>query len=538
MDLVPEPAILLLPFRRVLSNSVPSLRVGVVLDGRQASPWVDALLTFLRRIPGLEVQVFPGANRGRSDSKRPAWLVDRLYSMSRARFDPFGEVTLDGKDCVALDSIDAIEAAGCGLIIWLASSEDPDVDLRHLASHGVLTVRFGDRNRGIPFWDEVARSRLTSTATIFWHDASFAQGRAVRKAETCTSQGLFITENATQPLVAAIRMLGSLCLEVQCGGPQFEQRVRALSPQRLAGEDPEDCPSNFEAARFFAKKLMRSAHRRWTIRGKRARWFIAMRPNSGESITDPKQLDLTGFKEIPLPPGVQSMADPFLWEAGGRQYLLFEEVAAGQTRGRLGCIELFENGSCSEMKIILDQPYHLSYPCIVPSNGDLFLLPETSKAKRVELYRFSSFPWKVELVSWPIDGVALADTTPVLVEGRWYFFTTTIEPFMETLLFSATRLDGPWSLHPCNPASTSVKNSRSAGQLFWRGGRLFRPTQDCSVRYGYAITVNEVTKLTPDEFEERPVSYLPPSWKPRLLGTHTWNESSSLQVIDGSRYPE
>lgn len=263
-----------------------------------------------------------------------------------------------------------------------------------------------------------------------------------------------------------------------------------------------------------------------------------MRPNSGESITDPAQLNLTGFNEIPLPPGVESMADPFLWEAGGRQYLLFEEVAAGQTRGRLGCVEVFENGSCSEMKIILDQPYHLSYPCIVPCNGDMFLLPETSKANRVELYRFASFPWKVELVSWPIDGVALADTTPILVEGRWYFFTTTIEPFMETLLFSAARLDGPWSLHPSNPASTSVKNSRSAGQLFWRKGRLFRPTQDCSVRYGYAITVNEVTKLTPDEFEEHPVSYLPPSWKPRLLGTHTWNESSISQVLDGSRYAE
>lgn len=538
MDLVPEPAILLLPFRRALFDKVQSLRVGVILDGQQASPWVDALLTFLRRIPGIEVHAFPGASRGRSALKRPAWLVDRLYTMSRARFDPFGEVTLDGKDCAALDSIDAVRAAGCGVIIWLATCQDPDVDLHDLAKHGVLTVRFGDRDRGIPFWDEVAKSRVTSTATIFWHDSSFAQGRAVRRAETCTSQGLFITENATQPLVAAIRMLGSLCLEIQDGGLQFEQRVRALVAQPLAERDQKDCPSNFEAARFFARKLVRSAHRRWTIRGKRARWFIAMRPNSGESITDPAQLNLTGFNEIPLPPGVESMADPFLWEAGGRQYLLFEEVAAGQTRGRLGCVEVFENGSCSEMKIILDQPYHLSYPCIVPCNGDMFLLPETSKANRVELYRFASFPWKVELVSWPIDGVALADTTPILVEGRWYFFTTTIEPFMETLLFSAARLDGPWSLHPSNPASTSVKNSRSAGQLFWRKGRLFRPTQDCSVRYGYAITVNEVTKLTPDEFEEHPVSYLPPSWKPRLLGTHTWNESSISQVLDGSRYAE
>jgi hypothetical protein len=163
-------------------------------------------------------------------------------------------------------------------------------------------------------------------------------------------------------------------------------------------------------------------------------------------------------------------------------------------------------------------------------------MPETADANRVDIYRYSHFPWELELVSSPIEGIALVDTTPLRIDDHWYFFTTTVEPFMETLLFSATRLEGPWSLHPCNPVSTSVRNCRSAGQLFWRSGQLFRPTQDCSVRYGYAIAVNEVTKLTPYEFEERPVSYIPPSWKSGLLGTHTWNESSAFQVIDGIRY--
>jgi hypothetical protein len=403
----------------------------------------------------------------------------------------------------------------------------------------VFTVRLGDRNRAIPFWDEVAKGSVTSTAAIFWHDVSLAQGRAVRKAETSTAQGLFITSNAEQPLVATIRMLAGLCLEVQWGGPQFEERVRGLVTQRLDEAAAQiEGPSNFEAARFVAMKLMRSAHRRWMTRGKTPKWFIAMRPNRGESITDPTRLNLTGFKDIPLPMGVEAMGDPFLWEAGGTHYLLFEELAAGQSRGRLGCVEMLQDGSCSEMKIILERPYHLSYPCVVPLNRDLFLLPETAEANRVDIYRFSRFPWEVELISSPIEGVPLVDTTPVFIDDHWYFFTTTMEPFMETLLFSATRLEGPWSLHPCNPVSTSVRNCRSAGLLFWRSGRLFRPTQDCSVRYGYAIAVNEVTTLTPHEFEERPVSYLPPSWRPELLGTHTWNESSAFQVIDGIRYAQ
>jgi hypothetical protein len=252
-------------------------------------------------------------------------------------------------------------------------------------------------------------------------------------------------------------------------------------------------------------------------------------------------MDLTGFKEIPMPKGVDFMADPFPWEDGGKQYLLFEEFPAGHSHGRNSFVELRPDGSCSELAIILEKPYNVSYPCIVRSGGDLFMVPETAEAKRVDLYRFRRFPAEVELVSTPLEGAALVDTTPIFVDGRWYFFTTTVVPFhekayMETVLFSGTRLEGPWELHPCNPVSTSVRSSRSAGHLFWRDGRLFRPTQDCSVRYGYAIAINEVTKLTPDEFEERPAGYIPPSWMPALLGTHTWNENSAFQVIDGIRY--
>jgi hypothetical protein len=75
---------------------------------------------------------------------------------------------------------------------------------------------------------------------------------------------------------------------------------------------------------------------------------------------------------------------------------------------------------------------------------------------------------------------------------------------------------------------------RPAGQLFSRKGRLFRPAQDCLVRFGDAIAIDQ----TPEELEERPVSYLPPSWKPQLQGSHTWKESSVSQVIDGRRYVE
>jgi hypothetical protein len=109
-------------------------------------------------------------------------------------------------------------------------------------------------------------------------------------------------------------------------------------------------------------------------------------------------------------------------------------------------------------------------------------LPETSAAGTVELYRATRFPFEFKPATILMDGVPLVDTTPFLLEGIWYFFTTTTQPFMETFLFWSETLDGRWRMHPRSPISSSVFSCRSAGHLFYSKGRLLRPTQDCSVR--------------------------------------------------------
>jgi hypothetical protein len=50
------------------------------------------------------------------------------------------------------------------------------------------------------------------------------------------------------------------------------------------------------------------------------------------------------------------------------------------------------------------------------------------------------------------------------------------------------------------------------------------------------MTLNEITRLTTTEFEERPFSYIGPQWRRGLLGTHTINSIGPLEVIDGLRF--
>ena len=72
-----------------------------------------------------------------------------------------------------------------------------------------------------------------------------------------------------------------------------------------------------------------------------------------------------------------------------------------------------------------------------------------------------------------------------------------------------------------------------AGRLFRWKGAYYRPAQDCSVRYGYAITINRIDQIDTRRFRETEVSKIPPTWQPHLLGTHTINAADELTVIDG-----
>jgi hypothetical protein len=524
-SLQPEPSLVLLHAGKGLPPPQP-LRVGIVCDPVNQTGWSQDLRASLARIPGVEIRTLHLDAAG--PPLRPSTVMERLhaYSCRSAGFDAFGAAaSLSAQP----ESMDAVRKSACDVLIWISRCKDRTLTLNGFAKQGILTIRFGEKDELIPFWDEVSHARDTSQTAIFWHDATFAEGRQVRLAETSTVQGLAYGLNSQEPVHAAIRLLAGLCCEIlQQRGTEHITNLPVQAIPAAADRFPPD----LNASLFVAGKLARSAQLRFAARGKKLIWITAIRPNPGTSIDSG---DLSGFREVPPPAGVDWIADPFVWEHEGRNYLLYEEMPTGTMRGQLGAVEVLDHGKFSDPNTILQKEYHLSYPCVVAADGELFLMPETSEAKRIDLYRFKRFPWELELAATPLEGLPLVDTTPILVDGRWYFFTTTSRPFMETILFTSDRLDSGWTRHPVNPISCSVRNSRPAGHLLWSNGRLYRPTQDCSVRYGYAMQLNEVTRLTPTEFEERPVRWIGPTWAPSLLGTHTWNESARFQVLDGLR---
>jgi hypothetical protein len=144
------------------------------------------------------------------------------------------------------------------------------------------------------------------------------------------------------------------------------------------------------------------------------------------------------------------------------------------------------------------------------------------------------YEWSLESVLH--SDVSLVDATVVEIEGRWWMFAGSVtrggSRCDELNLYYADSPTGPWTPHRRNPVISDVRSARPAGRPFQFAGRWYRPAQNCSRRYGYAVVLRRIVRLDPDEFREETASQLLPNWNPRVLGTHTVNAVDGLTVID------
>jgi len=354
-----------------------------------------------------------------------------------------------------------------------------------------------------------------------------------------TQQGWFFTRNAAELLAMAGVILADRLLAIasSCYDSVVGRGIGFVLPNALLRNTRAAPPSTAEVLGFAANQARRSIHGRIRARGREGGWFVALRNNQSRFVRSNSRFISGGFRDVPMPRG-SGYADPFVIEWNGRDYLLVEDIPGDTKLGRLAIMEIGAAGETGPPGIILQKPYHLSWPFVLRQGDDIFLLPESATDRTVQLYRAHDSllnEWRLEKTLF--EGAMLVDTTPFHHDGLWYFFTTQVDYGMRTLLFYATTLDGAWKYHPCNPICSDASRARSAGALFYRNGALIRPSQDCSIRYGYAIVLNEILKLSPREYEEKTVEKIEPSaWRKGILGTHTLNSNSRWEAIDGLRF--
>jgi hypothetical protein len=164
------------------------------------------------------------------------------------------------------------------------------------------------------------------------------------------------------------------------------------------------------------------------------------------------------------------------------------------------------------------------------------MIPETRQNATIELYRASNFPMSWELEKVLFHNVQAVDTTLFEYQGRFWLFTNMSvfggSTWDELFLFHSDSPLGKWIPHPNNPIVSDVRRARPAGNLFWLNGTLYRPSQESSLRYGYAVNLNRVDVLSENDYSETPVKLLKPDWLDGNLKTHTFNFNEDLVVVD------
>lgn len=197
-----------------------------------------------------------------------------------------------------------------------------------------------------------------------------------------------------------------------------------------------------------------------------------------------------------------------------------------------------EKGEYSDPVKIIDKPYHLSYPFTFKYEGDYYMVPESIANRTIDLYKCVEFPDKWEFQMSLMDNIKGVDATLLFHNEKWWMFVNVVENLGASahdelfLYYSTELLTTDWKAHAQNPIVSDCKSARSAGKIFIEDGRLYRPSQNCSGRYGHGFNLSEILTLTETNYAEEIVSRVKPNWDKDIVGTHTFSRDKSLHVID------
>ncbi|HEX8074525.1 MAG TPA: hypothetical protein VF545_06045, partial [Thermoleophilaceae bacterium] len=232
-------------------------------------------------------------------------------------------------------------------------------------------------------------------------------------------------------------------------------------------------------------------------------------------------------------------ADPILFEHEGRHHLFCEHMPPGAPRAAISHTELRDDRPAAAPVPVLTADCHLSYPFVFEYGGEVFLVPETSAARRLELHRAVDFPHSWELDTVLMDDVDVSDATLTRHDGRWWMFATIAGPGASRLdelhVFHAADPRGPWTAHRLNPVVSDVRCARPAGPILREDGGLVRPAQDGSRRYGGAVSFRRIDVLTAEDYAEHELRRLEPSMVPGARATHAYSRDSRFEAIDARR---
>jgi len=208
------------------------------------------------------------------------------------------------------------------------------------------------------------------------------------------------------------------------------------------------------------------------------------------------------------------IADPFMVREENKWYMFFEVMNSEMQKGHIGLAMSNDGLRWNYQQIILQEPFHMSYPYVFKWKDEYYMIPETYQAFSIRLYKAVNFPYKWQFVKNLIYG-DFRDTAILRYDEKWWIFTAdryvvNDKNYDVLRLYYSEDLTGYWVEHPKSPlAIGNLHVARCAGRVLLFDGKILRYAQDDFVSYGNQIRAFEIMKLNTEDYEEKEVAMSP-----------------------------
>jgi hypothetical protein len=182
------------------------------------------------------------------------------------------------------------------------------------------------------------------------------------------------------------------------------------------------------------------------------------------------------------------LADPFFIADSNGIYIFAEHIT--DKHGDISCF-FTPNPASNQFKylgVVLDEPFHLSYPQVFKHNHKYYMLPETQRGGAVFLYETDSFPFNWRRSKTLIDQSNIKDPTILFHQEQVYIFGTQHD---HLYVWTASGLEEAFKKNP-KPLLTGSE-SRPGGRIFEYEGKLILPIQNNVSGYGTGLSLYEIS---------------------------------------------
>lgn len=204
-------------------------------------------------------------------------------------------------------------------------------------------------------------------------------------------------------------------------------------------------------------------------------------------------------------------ADPFLFSHNGKLYLFYESKKLCKP-GVIKMTWTKDLRTWARPVIVLQEPFHLSFPFVFEDNGAIYMIPESQQNHSIRLYRASdlnlnTFIFEKELISRDDESqkpiIDFSDTV-IYKKNDHYFLFTTVNYDGENILhlYYAESLLEEYKLHKLSPVTKSNKTGRNAGSLLENNHAVYRFAQDCVAGYGENVNLMRIDSISIDDYKE------------------------------------